>query len=61
MLSCPKFIATQFPLNVTLVDFWIMVYEQGAEVIVKLFSEAEAGKVRHFLFYFIFHTKVKDK
>ncbi|GAB1597660.1 tyrosine-protein phosphatase non-receptor type 23-like [Argonauta hians] len=44
VLSCPKFIATQFPLNVTIVDFWIMVYEQGAEVIVKLFSEAEEGK-----------------
>ena len=43
--SCPKFIATQSPLPVTLVDFWCMVYEQGVEVLVTLSSEIEVGKV----------------
>lgn len=43
--SCPKFIATQSPLPVTLIDFWCMVYEQGVEVLVTLSSEIEVGKV----------------
>ena len=43
--SCPKFVATQSPLPVTLVDFWCMVYEQGVEVLVTLSSEIEVGKV----------------
>ena len=40
--SCPKFIATQAPLHSTLFDFWLMVYEQGSEVIVMLSSEIES-------------------
>ena len=43
--SCPKFIATQSPLPVTLIDFWCMMYEQGVEVLVTLSSENEVGKV----------------
>lgn len=43
--NCPKFITTQSPLPVTLTDFWVMVYEQGSEVIVMLSSETEQGKV----------------
>ncbi|VDI37117.1 tyrosine-protein phosphatase non-receptor type 23, partial [Mytilus galloprovincialis] len=39
--SCPKFIATQAPLHSTMFDFWLMVYEQGSEVIVMLSSEVE--------------------
>lgn len=42
--NCPKFITTQSPLPVTLTDFWVMVYEQGSEVIVMLSSETEQGK-----------------
>ncbi|XP_053386604.1 tyrosine-protein phosphatase non-receptor type 23-like [Mercenaria mercenaria] len=42
--SCPKFIASQAPLPVTLIDFWLMVYEQGVEVLVALSSEIETGK-----------------
>lgn len=42
--SCPKFIATQAPLPGTVQDFWLMVYEQGVEVIVMLSSELETGK-----------------
>ncbi|XP_062613644.1 tyrosine-protein phosphatase non-receptor type 23-like [Saccostrea cucullata] len=42
--NCPKFITTQSPLPVTLTDFWVMVYEQGSEVIVMLSSETEEGK-----------------
>ncbi|XP_061164355.1 tyrosine-protein phosphatase non-receptor type 23-like [Saccostrea echinata] len=42
--NCPKFITTQSPLPVTLTDFWVMVYEQGSEVIVMLSSETEKGK-----------------
>ncbi|KAK3591678.1 hypothetical protein CHS0354_040598 [Potamilus streckersoni] len=41
---CPKFIATQAPLLVTMQDFWAMVYEQGIEVLVMLTSENETGK-----------------
>ncbi|KAL5005900.1 hypothetical protein ScPMuIL_017058 [Solemya velum] len=42
--SCPKFIAAQSPLPVTMTDFWMMVYEQGVEVLVMLSSEQETGK-----------------
>ncbi|XP_041374588.1 tyrosine-protein phosphatase non-receptor type 23-like isoform X2 [Gigantopelta aegis] len=42
--SCPKFIATQYPIPVTVNDFWVMVYEQGVEVIVMITSEYETGK-----------------
>ena len=45
--NCPKFITTQSPLPVTLTDFWVMVYEQGSEVIVMLSSETERGKVSY--------------
>ena len=43
--SCPKFVATQAPLNVTMTDFWAMVYELGSEVIVQITSEYETSKV----------------
>ena len=43
--SCPKFIATQAPVDSTMNDFWIMVFEQGSEVIVILSNETERGKV----------------
>ncbi|KAK7498289.1 hypothetical protein BaRGS_00010549 [Batillaria attramentaria] len=42
--SCPKFVATQAPLSVTMTDFWAMVYELGSEVIVQITSEYETGK-----------------
>ncbi|XP_052812230.1 tyrosine-protein phosphatase non-receptor type 23-like isoform X2 [Mya arenaria] len=42
--TCPKFIATQAPLPVTLTDFWLMVCEQGVEVLVALSSDIETGK-----------------
>ncbi|KAK6165357.1 hypothetical protein SNE40_022299 [Patella caerulea] len=42
--SCPKFITTQTPLPVTTTDFWVMVYEQGTEVVVMITSEYETGK-----------------
>lgn len=42
--SCPKFVATQSPLSVTMTDFWAMVYELGSEVIVQITSEYESGK-----------------
>ncbi|XP_071112236.1 tyrosine-protein phosphatase non-receptor type 23-like [Haliotis cracherodii] len=42
--SCPKFIATQAPIPVTVNDFWVMVYEQGIEVVVMITSEYETGK-----------------
>lgn len=45
--SCPKFIATQAPIPVTVNDFWVMVYEQGIEVVVMITSEYETGKVSH--------------
>ena len=44
--TCPKFIATQAPLPVTLTDFWLMVCEQGVEVLVALSCDIETGKVR---------------
>lgn len=43
--SCPKFIITQAPLSVTMIEFWTMAYEQGTEVIVQILSEYETGKV----------------
>ena len=43
--TCPKFIATQTPLPVSLTDFWLMVCEQGVEVLVALSSDIETGKV----------------
>ena len=45
MPSCPKVITTQCPLPATMIDYWQMVYEQGAEVIVMLAHENETGKV----------------
>ncbi|KAL8610178.1 hypothetical protein ACOMHN_005952 [Nucella lapillus] len=42
--SCPKFVATQAPLTVTMTDFWAMVYELGSEVIVQITSEYETSK-----------------
>ena len=47
---CPKFNLTLIRLPVTLVDFWIMVYEQGVEVLGTLYSETEVGKVSYFLY-----------
>ena len=44
--SCPKFVATQAPLTVTMTDFWAMVFELGSEVIVQITSEYETSKVR---------------
>ncbi|CAC5365468.1 PTPN23 [Mytilus coruscus] len=46
--SCPKFIATQAPLHSTMFDFWLMVYEQGSEVIVMLSSEVENKDTKKF-------------
>ncbi|KAL4217444.1 Tyrosine-protein phosphatase non-receptor type 23 [Mactra antiquata] len=42
--ACPKFIGTQAPLPVTLIDYWLMIYEQGVEVLVTLSSDIESGK-----------------
>ncbi|XP_063417338.1 tyrosine-protein phosphatase non-receptor type 23-like [Mytilus trossulus] len=46
--SCPKFIATQAPLHSTMFDFWLIVYEQGSEVIVMLSSETENKDTKKF-------------
>lgn len=55
--SCPKFISTQAPLPVTLIDYWLMVYEQGVEVLVALSGDTETGKVWLMLKY-IFWIKL---
>ena len=47
--SCPKFVATQAPLTITILDFWTMVYELGSEVVVQMTSEYEANAVGMFV------------
>ncbi|XP_053913203.1 tyrosine-protein phosphatase non-receptor type 23 isoform X2 [Cuculus canorus] len=41
---CPPFIATQAPLAGTAADFWLMIYEQKAAVVVMLVAEQEVEK-----------------
>lgn len=43
--TSPCFIATQAPLQPSLNDFWLMVYEQQASIIVMLLSKPATGKV----------------
>ncbi|XP_055336137.1 tyrosine-protein phosphatase non-receptor type 23-like [Paramacrobiotus metropolitanus] len=38
---CPKVIATQTPMSNTVQDFWMMVLEQGVEVIAAIMTEFE--------------------
>ncbi|XP_030829593.1 tyrosine-protein phosphatase non-receptor type 23 [Strongylocentrotus purpuratus] len=42
--TSPCFIATQAPLQPSLNDFWLMVYEQQASIIVMLLSKPATGK-----------------
>nr|XP_054753045.1 tyrosine-protein phosphatase non-receptor type 23-like [Lytechinus pictus] len=42
--TSPCFIATQAPLQPSLSDFWLMVYEQQASLIVMLLSKPPTGK-----------------
>ncbi|XP_074662602.1 tyrosine-protein phosphatase non-receptor type 23-like [Tubulanus polymorphus] len=49
--SCPKFIATQSPLPVTYVDFWLMVCEQGSEIIVMLINDAQTNKSKPHVYW----------
>ncbi|XP_064646276.1 tyrosine-protein phosphatase non-receptor type 23-like [Lineus longissimus] len=49
--SCPKFIATQAPLPMTYADFWLMVYEQGSEVVVLLVRDEETNKQKPHVYW----------
>ena len=47
----PSFIATQCPLNSTISDFWVMIWEQQVEVLVCLLTDIEVC-------FFIFFPKL---
>ena len=43
--ASPSFIATQAPLQPSIADFWLMVYEQQASIIAMLIPKPPTGKV----------------
>ncbi|KAK2708882.1 tyrosine-protein phosphatase non-receptor type 23-like isoform X2 [Artemia franciscana] len=44
----PSFIATQCPLNSTISDFWVMIWEQQVEVLVCLLTDIELSAFTYF-------------
>lgn len=46
--------ATQIPLQSSLADFWLMVYQQQVNVLVTLTSPNEIEKVKIISFYLIY-------
>ena len=48
-----EYVATQGPLEQTVVEFWKMVWEQNTATIVMLTNLVELGKVRVPMYYMV--------